>query len=258
MHKRWCIIAGARSGSTWLENIIYDSMGMLPAKIKLGEYLLQTPQSFDYELDQNNNIIETPHKFTMKSSYNFLKQRTHLVSVSNIDQALTMRIFVRLMQLPNFDYATFLSTLIDRNFKMISLYRNIFDKSISWYFMEHTGNIHRWISDSDTGYYSTTQGIKDWSRVPSLEPITVDISRWKTTLWASYQDEIERKKMASLLNCPTINYETLIKDCSTVNIEVTPVSIVKTYDISYKDCILNYDELLDKYNYYKNMVGYED
>lgn len=260
MHNRWCIIAGARSGSTWFENLIHESSNSTD-KMILGEYISPYPYTQHFTLDEHNNIIS----MFVEEPINFLQENTDRIQMilnSNIEQSLTIRTFVRPNEHPIFkrtsDYIDFFQKLAERNFKFVSLYRNIFDRSISGYFMAQTGNIHRWYTDVDNGYYITNEGVKDWSRVCIPDPIIVDIPSWESILWSSYQDEIQRKKVTAILNCPTVHYETLLEDCDVANIDVSPSSIIKTYDISYKDYILNYDELVDKYNYYKDMVGYED
>jgi hypothetical protein len=137
----------------------------------------------------------------------------------------------------------------------ISLYRNIFDKSISWYFMVKTGTIHRWKIANQQKFY-TVHGQQD--QVDPTTPTIINVSEWESILWLCYLDEVQRKKMTSIFNCPVINYENMIEDCISNGIEIKPTEIVKVYDTSYKDMILNYDELITKYNYYKDKVGYEE
>ena len=124
--------------------------------------------------------------------------------------------------------------------------------------MENTGVVHRWGNSKETYYYNTTHGQKKPSDVSELKPLTVNIGHWLRNLYNSYIDEMLRKKMTAKLDCPTVRYEILIDDCYANNIPIGPTEIMKTYEFSYKDYILNYDELVQAYLYYKDKVGYEE
>ena len=46
MTQRWCIISGARSGSTWLEEMIYNNFPNRNYSMKLGEPLEHSDDYF--------------------------------------------------------------------------------------------------------------------------------------------------------------------------------------------------------------------
>ena len=261
MHNRWCIIAGARSGSTWLENLIFESFSKHTNPIRLSEYLL-SPFLNTFLKDENNWICEKNIPIfpqTNDETAQIIQDRIETICTSTIEQPLTMRVFIRPDQTLNLDYDVFFKKLADRNFKFVTLYRDIFDKSLSWYFMENTGIIHRWGNNGETYRYDTMQGVKKSIEVTEVKPVTVNITHWAhTNLYMSYKDEVLRKKMTAKLDCPTVRYETLIDDCYANNIPIGPTEIMKTYEFSYKDYILNYDELVQAYLYYKDKVGYEE
>ena len=76
--NRWCIIAGTRSGSTWLEEMMWNASKNNPGNIKLGEFILpRIAGNFDlnYSLDSDNNIIETniPESFDSVKDF-FIKR----------------------------------------------------------------------------------------------------------------------------------------------------------------------------------------
>jgi hypothetical protein len=260
MNNRWCIIAGARSGSTWLENLIFESLPKNKKPLRLNEYIL-SPFLTTFSKDENNyvcenNVLMLP--LTNDETAQIIQDRIDTISTANIEQPLTMRVFIRPNQTLNLDYNMFFNKLADINFKFVTLYRNIFDKSLSLYFMENTGIVHRWGNNKETYHYDTMQGNKKPSDISKLEPLTVNMSNWLRNLYNSYTDEVLRKKMTSKLDCPTVRYETLIDDCYANNIPIGPTEIIKTYELPYKDYILNYDELVQAYLYYKDKVGYEE
>ena len=260
MNNRWCIIAGARSGSTWLENLIFESFSKHTNPIRLSEYLL-SPFLNTFLKDENNWICEKNipiFPLTNDETAQIIQDRIETICTSTIEQSVVMRVFIRPDQTPGIDYDVFFKKLADSNFKFVTLYRDIFDKSLSLYFMENTGVVHRWGNSKETYYYNTTHGQKKPSDVSELKPLTVNIGHWLRNLYNSYIDEMLRKKMTAKLDCPTVRYEILIDDCYANNIPIGPTEIMKTYEFSYKDYILNYDELVQAYLYYKDKVGYEE
>jgi hypothetical protein len=255
MHNyRWCIIGGTRSGSTWLEEILWSSAKKLPNNIKLGEFILPRIAGefkLNYRLDDNKHLVETDVEETFKDVDDFFEQRTTMLFNCDTKQPISLRVFCQNWEYPDFSYIDFFKTLEKRNFTFLSLYRNLFDRTTSWYFMERTGRIHRWYdwwkTQGALEVYSTVEGNLKPYALP-LEKTYVDISDWSRIFLMAYNEEVARLEMTKDLGCIEINYDRLILDCIKNKLPIYPKSsIKKTYNELYEDVIENYDEVKEAY-----------
>jgi len=249
--NRWCIIAGTRSGSTWLEEMMWNASKNNPGNIKLGEFILpRIAGNFDlnYSLDSDNNIIETNIPESFDSVKDFFIKRCNILYNSNTKQSVAFRVFPQTWEYPEFSYLDFFKKLEDRKFKIISLNRNLFDRATSGYFMEHTKKIHRRIDwqTEPKQFYSTMDNA--FVNVEPLQKTYIDIADWSRIFLMCFYEDNDRRALTDQLNCPVINYNRALLDCIKYKIPVYPkTSLLKTYEEEYESIIENYEELKEAY-----------
>lgn len=239
MHNRWCIISGPRSGSTWLENSIYE---YLKAKDNIAQKLLEFIHLNNVMLlDSVNNIrifeIENRH---LNSFDEKLQTAYRLIENANVKQSLTCRVFNE-NYFTSSEYLDFFLHLQKYGFKFINLERDLLDRAISLYFAIETGVWHR-IKDS---HLSTNTDTK----------LLVDLPKIVDYYLFMHKSYILRQQILNNLPHVVVNYKTSYQDLKLHNIpfkEDTNLQILKTYEKPYKDLIINYDEVINMINILKN------
>jgi organic radical activating enzyme len=248
--NRWCIIAGARSGSTWLEEMIWLGFPKGHYYMKLGEplehsaaYISSSKHNVGVRLNEagyvtvgksNTDDVAISKEEHYKKTYN-------TIAAGDRKQPVVMKIFCQDWKYSEAEYTQFLGMLQRVGYKFISLERNIVDRAISWWVMEHTKKVHRW-RQGEKLVYSTPESF-DEQGYPS-DKITIDTRTWSDYYALTAKEDSAKSRILQKFNHVTVNYETLIDDCLKNNIPIWQyTSIQKTYDQEYKYMISNYDEL---------------
>lgn len=247
MNNRWCIIAGPRSGSRWLEDSIWAHYFEITRFAqRLGEVIHPIAGNKCPPLLGKANMLyqneDCLHYGAAENLHSFLKQQTDIIIKSNPIQPLTMRVFCQSWHYSAEEYVDFFEKMQQCGFYFISLDRNIFDRAVSWYMMESTGIQHR-MSREKIDVYTSWSGNK--TNAPT-DSITVDVEKFLEFYKLCDIDNKLRLDMNYVLPVKHVNYETLIQDCADNNIPTsTNIAIKKTYDLPYKDKIANWEELME-------------
>lgn len=246
MSHRWCIITGQRSGSRWLEDSIWAHFYNISRfAIRLGEFI--HPSYNDTRssvLGKSKILLHADFSSNNKSKnlQSFLERQTNLILNSNAKQPITLRVFCQNWNYSPDDYLDFFQKIQNSGFNFISLDRNIFDRTISWYVMEHTG-IHHRFTRNENDVYSSSDG--DQFTV-STEKINVNIDEFLFRYDQCKTDARTRLDMEYMLPVKKISYDNLVQDCINNGVPISKnTSIKKLYDMSYKDKIENWDELME-------------
>jgi hypothetical protein len=246
MNNRWCIIAGPRSGSRWLEDSIWTYFFNITSFAqRLGEVIHPLAgNKYPPFLNKNNNLYLTEEYKNNHQADNlklFLKQQTETILKGNIAQPLTMRVFCQTWHYTIEEYLDFFQQIEKHGFNFISLERNVFDRAISWYIMEITGIQHKLVKENSNVY--TCWNGKEINILS--EKITVDVLRFLELYKLCEIDNKARLDINYILPVKKITYENLIQDCMDNNIPIaTNIAIKKLYNESYQDKIHNWDDLV--------------
>jgi organic radical activating enzyme len=254
--KRWCIIAGARSGSTWLEELIHNGFLVRNYQIKLGEPL---EHSSDYFKSSGHNHSVALNEFgylclerltdkTFENNSEYLDYLIDTFRNANKKQNVVLKVFPQDWKYSEDDYIRFLSALEEFGFQFINLSRKITDRAISWQMMQQSKIVHRWIQ-GDRHFYSTMQGADN--NVTDLAPksVTLDVKTFIDYMNLTAKEDELKNRIAKRFNCININYETLIGDCDQNRIIINQdTKVQKLYSTSYKDAIANYGEIVEVTN----------
>lgn len=253
MNQRWCVIANARSGSTWLEEIILKFLETKGAVHRLGEFMnpgLSKVLKQDWILDGNQNLVKKVNNRSFINNQNFFNNRSKLLLNNNLDQSWTMRLFCQPYMFPWFDYMNFIRGLLDKNINFVCLKRSLLDRSISWYFMNSTGVVHKHHDKKSSVFYSKTNG--DLVNVEKLKltPVKINLTDWEKVVRDCIEEDSYLNKIIHNFNFPVVNYETMLADCEVNNIPINhgEQTILKLYEDSYQNSILNYSELICRYH----------
>lgn len=234
MNSRWCIVAGPRSGSSWLENSIYEALrDQYPDAAKLMEIIhphASVTNTMEIIQPSNNIIVHLGKQSGLKSYGDILHHAYDLINNANKNQALTCRVFNQEYYTSE-QYHCFLDCLSLNGFQFIKLERNLLDRVISLYVAIVTDIWHR---------FDATESNNDY--------ITVDLNRFM--YFYKTLDEQDRIRQNMMSNFPhfTINYEQIDHEPELYNIPIkrNPKLVYqKTYDTPYQTKITNYDELLE-------------
>ena len=253
MSRRWCIIAGPRSGSTWFETMIFKKIKSIDSRTEmLGEFL-EPVLNLNFIIDEYRNLKNNGFNKDLLSISRLIDDRIDLIQNTRENQPLIMRIFPKNNVYSDYKFQNFIDILKKKKFNFVILNRDLLQRSISLYFMIETNIVHRF---SDR-IYTQTRAVSDdllyekETITPTL--IKMNIDQINNILKDEYITENNIKKMNSLLGCAAVEYENLIEDCKNKNIPIDPnVTIQTTYDIRYKDVIENYDEVISFYEELKN------
>jgi hypothetical protein len=247
---KYCIVAGPRSGSTWLEFILIEhlkSINIHPTR--LGEFLQPVvAKNEQFTLSADNNIVYGKRQWT--TDQETFDGRLSMILHSNHYQSLTMRLFPQNYFFNFIDYIDVAKKLKSYNFKFLSLHRNVFSRALSWAVMEHTSIIHLF-NVNNTQYHTTFQGKKEKT---SIEPFYVCPINFTRILLMAVQDDISRRIINEVVDAVEVDYDSLEQDIQQLKITVLPTQIYPVHELPYESLITNYNQLLDIYYKLKNTI----
>jgi hypothetical protein len=243
MYNRICIVCLPRSGSSWLEQMIHNAhLHSSPKSVLLGEYFnyyafYKNKADAEFNIGDDNFLNwkwQTIKEDTSKSEVSedkFYQDRLEMLKKINPNQNIVLRM---MMGWDHYNYEEYIQELINLNFKIISLSRNIFDQLISQVVSMETNYHH---SHSKFAYPNL-----------KIKEITINEKEFKDYLTMFKTEDNLRKNLAIKFNSPIIRYCNLIEDCNSNNIPINQnVTMVKTYPLSYSNYIKNYNELKELY-----------
>jgi hypothetical protein len=247
---RYCIIAGPRSGSTWLEFIVFGNLKNKKMKpVRLGEFFHPyVAKNEQFILSENNQIV--PGKTEWTSDQELFNDRMSMILSGDHTQSLTMRLFPQNYSFEFIDYIEVAKTLESCNFKFISLYRDIFARAVSWAVMDQTSIVHL-IKENGAYYHTTSQGLKEKTEI---NPITICPEKFTDFLAMAQQDDIDRKIISSAVNAIELNYDTISKDIIQLGFVIYGTHILPVHELPYSKLITNYDQLLEIYKKFKSTI----
>lgn len=235
MNNRWCIISGARSGSRYLEDLIFNGLPRTKLKpsIKLGEFL---SEDFIMYLDSNGTDIFKKQDIASVERREYMDRVLQEIQENDTTSVVT-RIFVQPHLISTKTPLDLVSAELQKfknlNFNFIFLQRNIFDRAISALVAHKT---NRWLRLKQEKSVWQTMTIDSESFICQINYINKQL-------------EITKNLINSVaISCSLVNYETMFQDCLNNNIPMsTESNLVKTYDVPYQKIILNYHELVTAY-----------
>ena len=223
---RTCIICLPRSGSQLCEIL----SGEKHSSLQLGEYFENWNRS-EYIADNNNNI---KFKNYSRISSNFklfenFKQRLNLLKHTNINQSLTLRIF--LMDQYNKDtLSTIIVELKNIGFEFITLTRDIKEQLLS-YMIART-------------YVKNVFGINSEIN----KPVTIDLTKLNTILTHIYNSHLLWEKNLSIvlqdIEYQTVRYESIYSDMENIHNTKFKYLGKKSINVDPFDLILNKEEVM--------------
>lgn len=247
---RYCIVAGPRSGSTWLEFLLLEDM--LDNKLnptRLGEYFQpDVAKNEQFKLSITNQIVHGRQQW--ETAQETVEGRLLMLQQGNRDQSLTMRLFPQNYFFNFVDYIDLAKKVSDCNFKFISLYRDIFSRAVSWAVMDQSSIIHLF-NVNNIQYYTTFQGKKEKT---NIEPFYVCPKNFTRILLMAVRDDISRRLINEVVDAVEIDYDNLEQNIQQLNINVLPTQIFPVHELPYDKLITNYDQLLDIYHKLKNTI----
>ena len=244
MNNRWCIIATPRSGSNYLEEMLYLSIckqGNLT--MKLGEILHRVIWSYS---DSEGSAFKLDSLYDSMVRTNFRNDLlTKLESDTNI--GAVVRVFVQAHHLPDIDYKNFIDNLKSLNFNFIHLTRNTSDSAISLSMAQNTGLWHRHID----GKHEVIDGNQNYANNPTIMNIPIPV------VGSNYMDiklhDYYNSKILKDLEHIIIRYENILEDCKSNNLLIEEnTKIKKLYQTDYADLIENYEEIK---TFYQNLIN---
>lgn len=251
MNNRWCIISGPRTGSTWLEHLIWTYFKKENDKsVHLGEILFPPiSKQWFYKLDENNYIIQKTGGYLGNNLYNDV---VDLLKSSNVSQPIVLRVFTQAELYSKEQYIDFFHDLEKLGFKFISLNRNVFDRAVSLYFMEQSKIVHRW--DDTNGYFYTNLDGQIVKNISEQSAHIIDENKFHDA-YNRCNDFINlQQEIVNHINHIKVNYETMIEDCLIEQIPHIQPTIKKTYNESYSDKIEKNSWANIKTKYKKNNI----
>lgn len=253
MTSRWCVIAGPRSGSTWLEEMILRSIQINGTTCRLSEFMnpgLSSVLKQDWFLDYQRNFVKKVNTRRDINNQEFFNTRSQLLFDNNLNQSWIMRLFCQPHLFPWFDYLRFIQELATKNVNFVCLKRSLFDRTISWYFMNNTGIVHKHKKKESNVFYSRTVGDVITVEKLKLSPVEINLSVWEKIFIDRIAEDRCLNNIINNFNFPVVNYENLLDDCKKNNIPIdnSENTIMKLYEERYQDCILNYSDLIKRYH----------
>lgn len=247
---RYCIIAGPRSGSTWLEFMLIEHLKSINTQsVRLGEFLQPVvAKNEQFILADNNNIVHGKQQWaTDQETFN---GRLSMILQNNHRQSITMRLFPQNYFFNFVDYIDVAKKLTSCNFTFISLYRNIFERALSWAVMDQSSIIHLF-NVNNTQFHTTFRGKQEKTMV---DPFRVCPTNFTRILLMAVQDDINRRLIDDVLPTIKLDYDNLEQDIQQLNVTALPTQISPVHELPYKSLIINYDQLLDIYYKLKNTI----
>jgi len=255
MSERWCIIAGARSGSTWLEEMIFNSFPNKFYQMKLGEPLEHSEDYFKSS-GHNHTVMLNPSGFIklgrlenhmFKDQIEYVDYLIDIFNKGDTRQNLVLKVFPQVWKLPKEQYIRFLHTLEHLGFKFINLNRKITDRAISWQVMQQRKIVHKW-NDYGSKFFSTIEGNTNIVE-PKVNSIDLDIKIFYDYLNLTLAEDNVKDEILKNFNYVSVNYETMVSDCVSNDIPINRITKVqKLYASEYQELISNYDKIVDETN----------
>jgi len=236
MTNRWCILASPRTGSNYLEEMIYGNVAKQGNfSVKLGEMLHRSIWAYS-DSEGSGFRLDSDYDSTVRKGF-----REDLFKKLESDPSMgaTLRMFTQTHHMPEMDYKEFVKKLEILNFKFIHLTRNIFDSVISLCMAQNTGVWHRRINVNND---EIIDGNYNYAKNPTEMNIPI------TVVGANYIDmklhEYYNNNLLKDLDHVSVKYENILEDCKSNNISVVEnTAIKKLYQTDYRDLISNYSEL---------------
>jgi hypothetical protein len=250
MFERWCIIAGPRSGSTWLELIVLSHLQSKKMNTqRLGEFLHPGVAKHEqFVLSSSNQILYGKKQWP--SDQETFEGRMLMLLANDPTQSITMRLFPQNYYFESIDYIDVVNKLTTCNFRFISLYRNLFARAVSWAVMDHTSIVHLF-KENNSQYHTTHYGRKEKITVESIQICPRNFTR---ILLLVVRDDISRRMINEAVSVVEIDYDKLEQDIQQLKINVLPTQIFPVHELPYNKLITNYDQLKDIYDKLKTTL----
>jgi hypothetical protein len=223
---RTCIICLPRTGSQLCETL----SGEIKSSLKLGEYFENWNRS-EYVADGDNNIrlknfASVPSNFKLFEGF---EERLNLLKNININQALTLRIFL----MDQYDKNTLSKIILELKnigFEFITLTRNIEEQLLS-YMIART-------------YVKNVFGINSEIN----EPVYINLNGLSKVLTHIYDSHLLWEKNLSIvlkdIEYQTVNYESIYSDMENIYNTKFNYSGKKSIKTDPFDLILNKEEVM--------------
>ena len=258
---RYCVLSIPRTGSTWLVNDIGHCFSRLKNYIHLGEFFTPFVDDKHYKLDDNKMIClskEITDKFEICDFNEFNQSRMDILLKGNIKQPLVLKYMYWYRDSLDLKYNDLenLKKIQNHNIKIVNINRNVFESCISYCVANISGIYHKFEFNMNTWYHTDSAG-----RVPEItQPtIIVDNTDFEIIYMEFITAAIYKQKMADALNCMTVNYNILKKDCFNNKIPLRSISnSKKLYDEDYSSIITNYNQLLETKEKVEKMMNFSD
>jgi LPS sulfotransferase NodH len=236
MNNRWCIVGLPRTGSNYLEEMLFKSIMSQQSTlvVRLGEILHRTIWNYTDSADDGFRLV-ADHNSNLRKNF-----KNELINKMKSDPSIgaVVRVFSQTHHNLGIDYKDFLNTLHSLNFKFIHLIRNQFDSVISLSTAQHTNLWHRLIVNNAE--------IIDGNHIYAKNPtkINIPISLIATNFVEIKLHDYYNKENLKDFEYTGIRYENMLEDCRTNNVPIQEqTEIKKLYDQSYSELIENYDEI---------------
>jgi hypothetical protein len=249
---RYCIVAGPRSGSTWIEGIILRHLQYKKLNPqRLGEFFHPVVAKDEQFILSSSNHIVHGNKEWLSYQETF-KGRMSMLLANNPTQSLTMRLFPQDYFFNFIDFIDVAKKLESCNFKFISLHRNIFERALSWAVMDHTGIIHLFKNkENNSQYHTTFHGNKEKSIVAAIQICPKNFTR---IMLMAVQDDIVRRLISEVVEVVEVDYDNLKHDLQQIGVAIYSTDILPVHELPYNKLITNYNQLLDIYQKLKSTL----
>lgn len=247
MSNRWCILGSPRSGSNYLEEIIYNNISIgatvdIPA-VKLAEYF-HLHWLYYYDSNQKTFVRNMENTFLDDQGIEFRSRIDDLIV--NSSRPMVMRIFPYLWHKKYIDIGNYVSFLKENGFKLLYLERSVFSRVISLS-VAKTSNIWHKYDVAGNVFYNTTDGNRPDVKV---EPITLDLGNLAGNFLETKLNDYCLGQLMAEHGGNVINYETIESDCQNLGIHIHKrTNIQKLYqNLDYSNIITNYQEAIQLLN----------
>ena len=242
--NRYCVLALARTGSTWLLEGLSESIESSAVDntfVNLGEFFTPTivhKNYIKYFVDDENIIrkVKTsePVSENTENLINFINNRLNILTTANKQQPMVVKYMYANHVNNKINDLENLISIKNHNFTIVNINRNPFASAISYLVGQRT-NV--WIRSTNW----------DCQHIDAIAKTTITAPKLQfTVLYSTFLRLNQKKqKIADILNCKSVNYETLVEDCIANDIPFNGNNnCKKLYNVDYTTLIANYDELL--------------
>lgn len=232
MNHRWCILASPRSGSTFLEERIFNQIKPQESTVpawKLAEFL-------HWEWYTYRNAGKIINGISTFDSEIRTKHRNYVLKIiTGADIPMTMRIFPQHWHKDYIDLDEFFTTLQKNKFRFIHLRRNFKDRMISLCVAQATEYWHTANRELDNNKGEPAS--EDNKATISMEILAKNYYDMRMT-------DFYLEQFVKTFPGEIINYETMQEDCERIGIiDVVPPIYQKTYSADYSNLISNFAEV---------------